>query len=156
MALVPRGLGLRFSLDLEHFLDDGTRQQTLAPSEVVGILRGYLVLLEIIIAEEPALGVGPGDESNVGIGAAGVSAQKVSTYGNRGETGLPFVADKPLLALESSVDDTEDADCLLGVALLGAGDVLVVEVLEPRELAEVGALQQMSVVAMSNPRHRSF
>lgn len=51
-----------------------------------------------------------------------------------------FVSDEILLPLESAIEDGEDADGLLLIPLLCAGDIFGVEELEPAELAKVRAL----------------
>lgn len=114
MTLLASSHSLR--LILRDLLDRRPFHEPLVPSEVVGVVLLNLQLASLLTHDEWDHHV-PGQEREIGDGA--------------------FLADEVLLALESHVEDVEDALDLVEVALSWAGEALWVEVGEPCALTVV-------------------
>lgn len=122
--------------------------EALLPSHIVGVLflgdLAELVHLEDGVGDEAV----PGDEDDVGVCPAALSARALFFFflslfflrRNEGGQNSQLPADEELLALEQPVEDGDDAQNLLLVALNGRGHLLRVELVEPDGLAEVRAL----------------
>ena len=105
------------SLLLQNFLHGRTRHQLVIPS-----CEGRELLLVVQIRHQPPKHGVPGDPRQISIGAL-VTDQVLG-----------------LLLLQVGVDDTKHALDLIGIALLGTRQLLLMKGAEPGFLTEVGAL----------------